>query len=144
MTLFRRLSPVLLVAVFLSPTAHARDEHARDERGNRTDSPTLTQRVGNALDRGAITADVKARLLADERTKGFDINVGTEVNRGYAVVVLEGTAPSRASKQAATEVARRVSGVREVRNRLVITSHRTDHPRTLSAKTQRVLEDDGR
>ena len=33
--------------------------------------------VGQTIDDATITASVKSRLLADERTKGFDINVDT-------------------------------------------------------------------
>ena len=104
--------------------------------------PTVTQRVARALDRGAITADVKTRLLADDRTRGFDINVGTRIRRGHATVILEGTAPSRDSKRAATQIAARVSGVDDVDNRLVVTRDRTRNARTVSARTKRALDHD--
>lgn len=103
--------------------------------------PSLMHRTGQAIDRGAITADVKARLIADSRTRAFDINVDTDVNDAGAIVTLEGTAPSIDAKRAATQVARQVDGVRVVHNRLTVTSDRTDNPQTMSAKAQAKTQD---
>ena len=52
--------------------------------------------AGQVVDDAAITASVKAKLLADERTKGFDVNVDTV----KGVVTLTGGADSDAAKRA--------------------------------------------
>jgi hyperosmotically inducible protein len=76
-----------------------------------------TQRTaGQTIDDATITASVKTKLLDDERTKGFDINVDTM--RG--AVTLKGGADSAAAKAAATELARSATGVTSVDNQLVV------------------------
>ncbi|HEU0153523.1 MAG TPA: BON domain-containing protein [Arenimonas sp.] len=72
--------------------------------------------VGQAVDDAAITASVKSRLLADERTKGFDINVDTV--RG--TVTLTGGADSLDAKLAAGKIAGEAEGVILVDNRLMV------------------------
>ncbi len=76
---------------------------------------TATARGGGPSDLW-ITSATKLRLLADERTPALDINVDT--NDG--VVTLFGIVPSEAAKRAAEENARKVAGVREVRNQLQV------------------------
>jgi hyperosmotically inducible protein len=78
--------------------------------------PATQRSAGQAIDDATITASVKTKLLADERTKGFDINVDTV--RGQ--VTLSGGADSAAAKQAATELATHVEGVVSVNNQLVV------------------------
>ncbi|MBF0272988.1 MAG: BON domain-containing protein [Magnetococcales bacterium] len=56
------------------------------------------------------TNEVKIRILADEQVRGLDIHVETT----KAVVYLTGTAQSAAERNRAVEIARQVSGVREV------------------------------
>ena len=72
--------------------------------------------AGEAIDDAAITASVKTRLLADERTKGFDINVDTV----KGVVTLRGGADSQAAKQAAQELAGQAEGVVLIKNELIV------------------------
>ncbi|MDY0022678.1 BON domain-containing protein, partial [Arenimonas caeni] len=66
---------------------------ADDHKPERTASQVATD--------AAITASVKTKLLADDRTKGFDINVTTH----NGVVTLEGGADSLAAMLAASELA---------------------------------------
>ena len=72
--------------------------------------------VGQAVDDATITASVKARLLADERTKGFDTNVDTV----KGVVTLTGGADSEAAKRAAQELAGQDEGVILIKNELIV------------------------
>lgn len=72
--------------------------------------------VGTAVDDATITAAVKTKLLNDERTEGFDINVDTM----KGVVTLRGGADSQADKNAATMVAKTAEGVISVDNQLVV------------------------
>lgn len=72
--------------------------------------------VGEVVDDGIVTTKVKAALIAEPMTKARQINVAT--NEG--VVQLSGFVDSAEEKSKATEVARSVSGVREVDNELDI------------------------
>ncbi len=82
-------------------------------------SATRTQEsAGEVIDDSALTAKVKTALIADPVTKAHEINV--ETYRG--VVQLSGFVATPAEKSKATEVARGVSGVKEVRNDLHVSS----------------------
>lgn len=72
--------------------------------------------VGQAIDDAAITAEVKTKLLADERTQGFDINVDTK----QGIVTLRGGADSQAAKLVAGRLAGEAKGVVLVKNELVV------------------------
>lgn len=73
-------------------------------------------------DDAAITAAVKLKLLDDERTDGFDVNVDTVDGR----VTLRGGADSAAAREAATQLALGVDGVRAVDNRLTVATDGTE------------------
>jgi hyperosmotically inducible protein len=83
---------------------------------NTDDNAGAKRNLATTLDDASITASVKAMLLADERTKGFDINVNTS----QGLVTLRGGADSQAAKRAASLVAGSADGVRRVDNRLVV------------------------
>ena len=74
------------------------------------------QSVGQAVDDGLITTQVKAKLIADSRTDAYKINVETQ----EGVVQLSGFVDNDEAKRTAGDVARSVSGVREVDNDLEI------------------------
>jgi osmotically-inducible protein OsmY len=93
---------------------------------------SATQRVDDA----AITAQVKTRLLADETTRGINMNVDTEAG----VVTLRGTAPTEAAKARAEEVAKAVDGVQVVANALVV-GDSSMNPQTATAKTKEVAQE---
>ena len=73
--------------------------------------------AGRKLDNAAITADIKGKLIADPRTHALDINVDTS---GHGAVLLRGTAPSAAARDAAAELAWSVKGVSAVENALLV------------------------
>jgi osmotically-inducible protein OsmY len=98
---------------------------------------STVHQVGQAVDRVAITAQVKTALLADGRTKAFDTRVDTSL---AGVVTLTGPAPSAESKQAAGEVASHVAGVTEVINRLVVAPDRTAIQTPLSAQAEKLAD----
>lgn len=64
----------------------------------------------------AITAAVKAKLVADSRTSALGIEVTTE----NKVVMLSGVVASQQEKDAAKEIALSVKGVRSVVNKLEV------------------------
>ncbi|HSC06320.1 MAG TPA: BON domain-containing protein [Steroidobacteraceae bacterium] len=72
--------------------------------------------AGAVVDDSALTAKVKTALIGDETTKGTQINVETR----DGVVQLAGFVNTDAERERATEVARGVSGVKDVRNDLQI------------------------
>jgi hyperosmotically inducible protein len=65
-----------------------------------------------------ITSAVKLRLLADDNTPALAINVDTR----DGAVTLFGAVPSEAAKKAAEEDARKVSGVKTIKNELQVVS----------------------
>jgi len=78
-------------------------------------SPPKTDRTtGEVIDDSVLTGKVKSALIADSRTKAYQINVTTK----QGVVYLNGVVDSAAAKLAATEVAQSVQGVRAVDNEL--------------------------
>ncbi len=80
-------------------------------------SATRTQRApGEHLDDAMLVTKVKTALARDKATDAHEIKV--EVNRG--IVQLNGFVDSAAEKSAATTVASRVEGVKEVRNNLAV------------------------
>lgn len=68
--------------------------------------------TGGAVDDAEVTAKVKTALIADSRTKAYQI----EVNTYKGVVSLGGFVASSTEKQAAEEVAGNVEGVTKVDN----------------------------
>jgi osmotically-inducible protein OsmY len=99
------------LAFGIVPSAFAGDAGEKTERT-----------AGQVIDDATITTSVKTKLLADERTKGFDINVDTHKGK----VTLRGGADSLASKMAATKLAHTADGVVSVDNQLVVAASGTE------------------
>ena len=74
------------------------------------------QTAGAYVDDTAITASVKTQLLEDERVAGTSVTVET-LN---GTVMLSGFAKSQAEKAAAGSIARKVDGVRAVKNEITV------------------------
>lgn len=93
---------------------------------------TRTDRsTGEVVDDTAVTAKVKAALTDDEVTKAREIKV--QSNRG--VVQLAGFVSTNEEKARATEVAKAVDGVKEVRNDIEVQT------RTAERSTGDVVDD---
>jgi len=71
-----------------------------------------TQQVDDA----ALTAKVKARIIADGRASATRVNVDS----AGGVVTLRGEVPTEQEKQAADQVAKAVEGVRGVKNEITV------------------------
>jgi hyperosmotically inducible protein len=71
---------------------------------------------GQIADDAAITAAVKARLIASDEVRGLAVNVDTY----EAVVILKGEVGSRDQRGAAERLARATRGVKGVRNELTV------------------------
>jgi hyperosmotically inducible protein len=76
------------------------------------------QTAGAYIDDTAITASVKTRMLDDARVAGTSITVET-LN---GTVMLSGFAKSQAEKAAAESIARKVDGVKAVKNQITVRS----------------------
>jgi len=74
------------------------------------------QTAGAYIDDSAVTASVKTRMLEDERVAGTSITVET-LN---GTVMLSGFAKSQAEKAAAGSIARKVDGVKAVKNQITV------------------------
>jgi osmotically-inducible protein OsmY len=74
------------------------------------------QTAGAYVDDTAITASVKTRMLEDERVAGTSVTVET-LN---GTVMLSGFAKSQAERSAAESIARKVDGVRAVKNEITV------------------------
>jgi osmotically-inducible protein OsmY len=87
-----------------------------------SDPPGGAERVatkaGRVIDDSVITAKVKSALIADPTTKAHQIEV--ETFKGQ--VQLSGWVDTEAARARATEVARNVEGVRDVKNSLGLRS----------------------
>ena len=81
-----------------------------------TSSSRTTESTGEYVDDATITSKVKGALLADSGLKSFDISVETYKD----VVQLSGFVNSEQVKAHAAEVAAGISGVRSVRNNLIV------------------------
>jgi len=74
--------------------------------------------AGEAIDDSVITAKVKAALIADKDVKAHEVNVETR----EGVVQLSGFVDNATAKSTAAQVARGVSGVKDVKNDLQVKS----------------------
>ena len=99
-------------AAELARSVEGVQEVRNDLRVGDADQSTL----GNKVDDGLITTQVKAKLIADTRTDAYKINVETQ----GGVVQLTGFVDSQDAKEQAGEVARTVDGVKSVDNDLEI------------------------
>lgn len=96
--------------------------------------------VGTRVSDATITAKIKAKLIGDERTKAFDINVDTDAD---GRVTLRGAADSRTAKRAASEIARSVDGVKSVDNQLVVGADPAEQRVTASGKARHAADRTG-
>ncbi|MGA9853733.1 MAG: BON domain-containing protein [Gammaproteobacteria bacterium] len=118
LTRLSMLAPVLLtaaigLAAYGQASASANTSASRDVQGQ---SGSTLNTVKTTVADSAITTDVKAKLLANPGTKGFDIHV--ETNHG--VVTLHGTVRSTAEKELAEQLAMSADGVKAVTNDLKV------------------------
>ena len=80
----------------------------------RGDAERTGAKAGRVIDDSVITGKVKAALIADPTTKAHQI----EVETFKGTVQLSGWVDSDTARSRATEVARNVEGVRDVKNSL--------------------------
>jgi hyperosmotically inducible protein len=92
---------------------------------------------GGAASDAWMTTDIKTRLLADSDTPATEINVDTQ----NGVVTLFGIVPTQHAKAAAEADAKKVSGVRQVRNLLqVVPNQRRDVVKSTDADLEKAVK----
>ncbi|OGI52724.1 MAG: hypothetical protein A3E57_06890 [Candidatus Muproteobacteria bacterium RIFCSPHIGHO2_12_FULL_60_33] len=74
------------------------------------------QKTGEFVDDSTITTKVKTKLFNDPVTSGWNITVVTD----NGMVQLAGSVKTSKERDRATEIARSVTGVRSVKNNLII------------------------
>lgn len=79
-------------------------------------STAKQESTGQFIDDSVITSKVKALLIKDQSLKGFEISVKTY----KGIVQLSGFVSSAKTVGRAGEIARSVSGVRSVKNDLIV------------------------
>lgn len=103
------LKTLLLVgALAIAPAAAFAEGAAKDT------SATQKSEAGQYVTDAAITAKVKTALIAEKNLKSLDVNVETQ----NGVVQLSGFVVSSAQVDQAEDIAKRVKGVKEVKNDL--------------------------
>jgi osmotically-inducible protein OsmY len=116
----RILSKALLVAAAVGSTAIAGCASMGDEESEaaaqRESGAAARQTAGEVVDDSVVTAKVKARLVDDPVTKAYQINV--ETFKG--TVQLSGFVDSAEARSRATQLARDVGGVKDVKNSLQV------------------------
>lgn len=101
-------------AVALAAFALAGCDRGADSNTGGTPGSSAT--VGTAIDDTVLTTNVKTALMASENVRSLNIDVETD----NGVVQLSGEVGSQVQVDQALMVARSISGVREVQNRLTI------------------------
>lgn len=104
-------------------TAGQKIDQATEEAGQKMEQAAdklgaQSEKAGELFDDAAITAKVKAAILAEEGLKVLQINVDTM----EGVVTLSGSVDTQQNSDKAKEVAGAVAGVKEVENKLVVKS----------------------
>lgn len=98
---------------------NSRADYARDHAEYRVEARAAGETVGQGVEDGWIHFKVRAAVAADLNIR--DANISVDVVDG--VVMLRGLVISRLQSEAATRAARRVEGVKEVRNEIIVLPH---------------------
>jgi osmotically-inducible protein OsmY len=94
----------------------ARQPAAASEPTTGQPAATDRQSAGQSVDDAVVTAKVKAKLIDDEVTKAYQIEVATF----QGTVQLSGSVDSEEARSRAGELARNVGGVKDVKNSLQV------------------------
>lgn len=120
------LSTLIAASLGMAGAVSASDDDNSKMAYDNTDKAyddTRTERTaGQAVDDATITASVKTKLLEDDRTEGFDINVDTR--NGH--VTLRGGADSMSDRSVAGDIALTTDGVVSVDNQITVAREGTE------------------
>lgn len=111
------LTRAMLVAAILGSAALAGCVSTESETAAQKKSDAAAQQTaGEVVDDSVVTAKVKAKLVDDPVTKAYQINV--ETFKG--TVQLSGFVDSAEARSRATQLAKDVGGVKDVKNSLQV------------------------
>lgn len=96
----------------------SREEYERDKDSFAEEAKRLGRTIGTGANDGWIWTKTRAALATTDDLRDSTINVDVD----NAVVTLSGTVATQAQKTKATQVARGVDGVRNVRNNLTVSA----------------------
>ena len=127
--MMQNMTRALLVAAVMGSAALAGCAAMDDDNETTARQPAATrqpavsqpastgqQSAGEAVDDAVVTAKVKAKLIDDEVTKAYQIEVATF----QGTVQLRGSVDSEEARLRATELAKDVGGVKDVKNSLQV------------------------
>jgi osmotically-inducible protein OsmY len=112
---------VLIPALFLATSAIAQTDKSKSTTGDSPRVPTAEDRAHNreAVSDTALTGKVKSALAADVGLKTVT-GISVDTDKG-GVVTLKGQVASNDVKKHAEQVAKKVNGVKSVKNQLTVT-----------------------
>jgi hyperosmotically inducible protein len=135
--MFKRMSVVICgVAVALVTAGYASAQSATQDAKDKTKA--AASKTGEVVTDAAITSAVKTKLLGDSKVGGLKIDVDTT----DGVVTLSGTVASAAERSEAVRLARTTSGVKSVKNNLVLDTAATTGRTDKDDKVKVVIKDD--
>ena len=110
----RRHVPAFVAALAASLVLAACEKSDAEEAGKALKQ--VGETTGQVIEDAAITAKVKAALLAEKNVRSREVDVETFQGK----VVLKGRVPDRAQADLALKVARSVEGVKAVESRIAV------------------------
>lgn len=110
-----RYRSLVQVALALSTAATLACSPA-EQRDARDEARTAGREAAAGLENGAVTAAVKAKLIAEPTISGTRIDVDTQ----DGVVTLTGTVATAGARARAVELAKGTNGVRRVEDHLTV------------------------
>ena len=121
------------------PSVAGKKEAAVDKMGRATHSAAekgeeIANTAAKKLSDSWITSKTKLSLFADERVSGTDVHVTTK----QRVVALRGKVGSEVARKAAEEDARKVEGVQDVENHLIVSK---SAPKVVERKDEEIVKD---
>jgi osmotically-inducible protein OsmY len=100
-----------------TPDGQAAGETAREVGAAVGDrAQKASARVGEVMEDGALTAKIKSKMALDDHVRARSIDIDTV----DGVVSLSGTVQSQEERERAVRLARETTGVREVRDGLLV------------------------
>lgn len=114
-TILRKSVPALIWLMPLATFSVAQTS-GQQTQPSRPKSPPAEESTGEYIDDATITTKVKTALIKDDLVKAREVKVSTK--RG--VVEISGSVESTEQKERAEVIARRVEGVKDVRNGIKI------------------------
>jgi len=116
--MFKKFLLLFVPVLFISGVAFGATDDQQVSATTTDQSTTGSQTAGQYMSDAAITTKVKSELLANKDVKSLSISVVTD----SGIVTLSGSVESDAQKSLAVQLASSVTGVKSVKDHLVISA----------------------